>query len=30
VDNSSSIAALVEGVGPGHSGAKRVEELLNG
>ncbi|MFC7672969.1 DUF1330 domain-containing protein [Mycolicibacterium sp. GCM10028919] len=30
LDNSSSIAALVEGVAPGHSGAKRVAELLGG
>lgn len=30
VDNSSSITALVDCVAPGHTGAKRVEELLNG
>lgn len=27
-NNSNSIAALVEGVAPGHTGAKRVDELL--
>jgi hypothetical protein len=26
--NSDSIVALVEGVAPGHTGAKRVDELL--
>jgi uncharacterized protein (DUF1330 family) len=29
VNNSDSIAALVEGVAPGHTGAKRVDELLD-
>jgi len=28
LNNSDSIAALVEGVAPGHTGAKRVDELL--
>jgi len=28
LNNSDSIAALVEGVAPGHAGAKRVDELL--
>lgn len=29
LNNSDSIAALVEGVAPGHTGAKRVDELLS-
>jgi uncharacterized protein (DUF1330 family) len=29
VDNSSSTALLVDGVAPGHTGAKRVAELLS-
>jgi uncharacterized protein (DUF1330 family) len=28
LNNSDSITALVEGVAPGHTGAKRVDELL--
>ena len=29
LNNSDSIAALVEGVAPGHTGAMRVDELLS-
>lgn len=30
VNNSDSIAVLVEGVAPGHTGAKKVDEMLRG
>lgn len=30
LNNSDSTAALVEGVRPGHTGAKRIDELLGG
>jgi uncharacterized protein (DUF1330 family) len=30
LNNSDSMAAIVEGVKPGHTGAKRVDELLGG
>ena len=30
LNNSSSMAALIDGVAPGHTGSKRVDELLKG